>query len=1154
MQNIVCEVCGDVGYEYLLLRCSDCKGGYTHQYCLDKVLFDASNVDWFCNECCQRCNEPSHRRSLGKVSSERPSSHTHFGTTSQQPITKRLESAGVFGTWGQQKSKSYTAKSAYLKKKYSSRMNSLRKKRIRKNSNKGGMGINRRRRRDASIACTSGNALHSCDTIGTETDKNNKDGSQQVDNEKSAQCLNSDHGSNYLTSGLKQINPLKPDDDISSEPPQSQTATLKELLMKAKKVVSGSKWSLNRRIEEGNSDCEKSGDKSKCMNEVIIPASALDNSNESGLSNMNQCSVTREVNWKVGNKPSDQILTSHQLDDRRGKLMIDSPQNSSSGDTFVTHHYSNKQHDSLKAKESLNPGSAPENNRTDRSDLRSNTINLSSSVGEVAVNQVSVLKGGSATILSSKHTDHDKQTNENASVICKNMEDKSVKDHRTVASAHQNMNCARNKDKADIHGDNNANVLGDLTLGEKKHVRFQLDHEANSGLQERSMVAANGRQPSTPQNDTFDKAISELSNTSVLPKENNCLSSMHNENDNLKENHSVPPKLLDQDNSSSSLKISSEAIALEASATEVEISHNVEKFSKDNSRKRRRLILDDDEVEEEKVEGMQKENVNPEPMKCNEPTTKNRVDTEYFVEEAVQTGELNDKKLINARPVKRRRRYIAESDDEEDIEGYENVECALSDATNRPLNDGAKMVPQTLVATDHSQQFRPSYSEYEDPQYDIYSQPVDEPVWSGVFTIDTDVLMLDAHLSTKACQRVREQSTLLQPVVKVKKLPRSQAWPKSWKSFGPTDDNIGLFFFPHDLRQNEVYNRLVNNIIKGDGALKATVGMAELLIFPSSLLPEQYHFFQGIHYLWGVFRRRKDVADETVLAKEQDGSVKHAAEQGKQEHDLLSQREDALYESSDQEISTAKHVHIENQLLVECDREARKEAVKAATREGTTSPGSSWSSAKMNSPKVGSACSVEPRNDSKLDSHGDLDQQEDCTSLPEWSASSITEQSSESGPAAVNTKLIKPVVHGHGHGQPHSGPEPPTRKLFGFVAAQTPRSQQLIQEMVKEGALLFPVPEEVVPTGSVAGSSTGVVSSEPNPDSEQLHLSEPPQAFDFVSMGHDEPGADSEACLDLFPVQQEQIGWAPRAEVSREVDLDLSLGKRSQAPALPPLL
>lgn len=293
------------------------------------------------------------------------------------------------------------------------------------------------------------------------------------------------------------------------------------------------------------------------------------------------------------------------------------------------------------------------------------------------------------------------------------------------------------------------------------------------------------------------------------------------------------------------------------------------------------------------------------------------------------------------------------------------------------------------------------------------------------------------------------------------------------------------------------------------------------------------------------------MADETVLGKEQDGSVKNVAEQGqRQEPSVLNQRDEALYEASDQETCAVKHVvHIENQLLVEWNHEVEKEAAKTATREGT--PGSSWSSAKMNSPKVGSNCIVEPRNDSKFDAHGDLDQQEDVTSLLA-NGSSIRAQSSDSGPAAASTKLIKPIEHGHG--QPHSGSELPTRKLFGFVTASTPRSQQLIQEMVNEGALLFPVSEEVVTTGSIAGVSTTVVSSEVHQGAERLHLSEPPQAFDFVSMGPCEPGGDSEACLELFPVRQEHIGWAPKADVSKEVDLDLSLGKQSRAPSLPPLL
>ncbi|KAG0520167.1 hypothetical protein BDA96_08G050000 [Sorghum bicolor] len=87
--DAVCEVCGAIGFERLLLCCSDCKGAHTHQYCLKEVLFDGSLEDWFCDECTQRNNESSHSSSLGKVSSERPpSDHAQFDSISQRLITR----------------------------------------------------------------------------------------------------------------------------------------------------------------------------------------------------------------------------------------------------------------------------------------------------------------------------------------------------------------------------------------------------------------------------------------------------------------------------------------------------------------------------------------------------------------------------------------------------------------------------------------------------------------------------------------------------------------------------------------------------------------------------------------------------------------------------------------------------------------------------------------------------------------------------------------------------------------------------------------------------------------------------------------------------------------------------------------------------------
>jgi len=189
---------------------------------------------------------------------------------------------------------------------------------------------------------------------------------------------------------------------------------------------------------------------------------------------------------------------------------------------------------------------------------------------------------------------------------------------------------------------------------------------------------------------------------------------------------------MDQACSTSSLEISSKAkFALEASVTEVEISDTVQNLRKDNPKKRRRLILTgDDEDEEEKAEDVQQENVNHQPLKCNEPMVKDWVNTEYYyVEETVQTGDFNDKNLINGRSMKRRRRYIVENEDEEDIEG---AEYALNNASKWSSNDSAKMASLTPVATDHSHQSRLSDSECTDQQYHICLQPLDEPVWRYV--------------------------------------------------------------------------------------------------------------------------------------------------------------------------------------------------------------------------------------------------------------------------------------------------------------------------------------------------------------------------------------------------------------------------------------
>ncbi|OEL31988.1 hypothetical protein BAE44_0006994 [Dichanthelium oligosanthes] len=125
-----------------------------------------------------------------------------------------------------------------------------------------------------------------------------------------------------------------------------------------------------------------------------------------------------------------------------------------------------------------------------------------------------------------------------------------------------------------------------------------------------------------------------------------------------------------------------------------------------------------------------------------------------------------------------------------------------------------------------------------------------------------------------------------------------------------------------------------------------------------------------------------------------------------------------------------------------------------------------------------------------------------------------------------------------------------------MIYVRTPRAQQqqqLVQDMPSEGSLVFPVPENmVVAMDSNAGNSAGVGAGlELNPVTDQLHLRErPDEAFGLNSMGppavdreplQPDVGASEAALLELFPVQQEQMGSAVEASSSMEIDLELSL-------------
>lgn len=148
-----------------------------------------------------------------------------------------------------------------------------------------------------------------------------------------------------------------------------------------------------------------------------------------------------------------------------------------------------------------------------------------------------------------------------------------------------------------------------------------------------------------------------------------------------------------------------------------------------------------------------------------------------------------------------------------------------------------------------------------------HAVPRIEPIWRGDFVILNKEYEgfddgLVAHLSSKACEKVHEAAMLLPSALELEMLAKMDCWPKSFQKSQPSDDNIGLYFFPLDKRSEGLFDYLVEEMMDQELALKAIFKNAELLIFASNELPLSHWRFQGKYYLWGVFRGQQAPASK----------------------------------------------------------------------------------------------------------------------------------------------------------------------------------------------------------------------------------------------------------------------------------------------------
>ncbi|CAN6335647.1 unnamed protein product [Urochloa humidicola] len=395
-------------------------------------------------------------------------------------------------------------------------------------------------------------------------------------------------------------------------------------------------------------------------------------------------------------------------------------------------------------------------------------------------------------------------------------------------------------------------------------------------------------------------------------------------------------------------------------------------------------------------------------------------------------------------------------------------------------------------------------------EHDVFCFFVD----SGSFKVNPESLGVKAYLASKACQKVVEFSEYSLPQeVEVKKVPRLEVWPERWKSSGPTEDCIGLLFFAPSLRSNEVSDELVKELIESDSAFQASIGIVDLLIFPSTQLPEHNHFYHGKHYLWGVFyKRRNDTCEEGVTVGGQEGSVRAIEEEELQEQHVLDQQVEVQHESpvqeegftsppepsassvagpsaeeggreqpsSDSEPATIKPVGVASTRTPRAHQQQTQEKpsegsmVFSVPEEMVTADvivgGQHGSVCAMEEEQLQEQYVLDQQDEVQLESPG---QEEGFNSPSEPNASSVADPSAEEG----------------GREQSSSVSEPTAIKLVGVASARTPRDhQQQTQEKPSEGSMVFSVPEDMVTADVIVGGQYGSVCAMEEEQLQEQHV------------------------------------------------------------------
>ncbi|KAF8657884.1 hypothetical protein HU200_059694 [Digitaria exilis] len=244
-------------------------------------------------------------------------------------------------------------------------------------------------------------------------------------------------------------------------------------------------------------------------------------------------------------------------------------------------------------------------------------------------------------------------------------------------------------------------------------------------------------------------------------------------------------------------------------------------------------------------------------------------------------------------------------------------------------------------------------------------------------------------------------------------------------------------------------DQLVKEVMDKDLVLRAIIDEAEMLIFPSVLLPERHQTFQTKHYLWAAFKAKEDTGD-VIVEQEED----------KEKHHVSGQLDDVQSEESDQET-----------FLMKCAKPLEKQQLPS------------------NSTQKDEPCCVQRPTNMRLEREAPEERRLRDSSHQAVSTSACTAVATDASRVANAT-----IVHSEATSfatdtaslPANRGPINPSMKagqcsssVFCIVVRQTPelepKLQQFAQEMERNGALVAVMQGEEIGAGQWPGNMSAAM-------------------------------------------------------------------------------